>query len=182
MLGVGGGYALLSGGEAEPVVSSILAPTVPESLEPQPTQPEPTGVVTRDTASGAAADSLAAPPARIDTGMAASIAVADTGLLGRTIIAVADLPVVRVADVAADGRAGYQVVQTLQSGERLTVTVLPWRAADSVRLGPVRPRDGGISEGSVRFGRYVVDVSGRVSPGAMRDLLGRLIGRREPGR
>ncbi|MDH3571568.1 MAG: hypothetical protein OER89_15460, partial [Gemmatimonadota bacterium] len=184
VVGVGGGYALMSGGETGPVVSSIVTPTAPESLEPLPTQPETTVVMAPDTAAGPAPDTVAAlpPPALVDTGIPVAVAVPDTGLLGRTIITVAELPVDRVSDLLADGRSGYEVLQTLQNGERVTVAVLPWRGADTARVGPVRTRADGASIGSVRFGRYVVDVSGRVDPGTLRDLMNRLVGRREPER
>lgn len=184
VLGVGGGYALLSGGETEPVVSAIVVPAVPESLEPRPTQPDTTGVMIVDTTPGPTSDTATgvSPPALVEPGGPVNVAVPDTGLLGRTIIAIAELPVAQVSDVVVDDRTGYEVVQTLQSGERLTLTVLPWRAADTLRLGRTRTREDGASVASVRFGRYVVDVSGRVDPGTVRDLSGRLIGRREPER
>jgi len=184
VVGVGGGYALMSGGETGPVVSSIVTPTAPESLEPLPTQPETTVVMAPDTAAGPAPDTVAAlpPPALVDTGIPVAVAVPDTGLLGRTIITVAELPVDRVSDLLADGRSGYEVLQTLQNGERVTVAVLPWRGADTARVGPVRTRADGASIGSVRFGRYLVDVSGRIDPGTLRDLMNRLVGRREPER
>ncbi len=184
VLGVGGGYALLSGGETDPVVSSIVMQAVPESLGPLPTQPETTGVVASDTAAAAARGTTAAllPPALVDTGIPVTAAVPDTGLIGRAIIAVAGLPIERISDLTADERAGYEVLQTLQNGQRLTVGVLPWRAADTARLGPVRTRADGASVGSVRFGRYLVDVTARVDPGTLRDFMGRLVGRREPER
>lgn len=183
VLGVVGGYALLSGGEADPVVGSMVMATAPESLEPLPTPPETISVVAPDTMAGATGDTMTAspPPAPVDATMPVTIAVPDTGLLGRAIIAVAGLPIERISDVTAGERAGYEVLQTLQNGQRLTVGVLPWRAADTVRLGPVRTRADGASVGSVRFGRYVVDVTARVDPGILRDLMGRLVGRREPG-
>jgi hypothetical protein len=87
------------------------------------------------------------------------------------------LPIDSVSDLVMDGRAGYRVVQRLQSGETLVLTAVPVPpGSDSVGLGaPQVMSMFGDVIGARRYWGYQVNVRGSVAEDVLSRLLGRLV-------
>lgn len=110
---------------------------------------------------------------------AADSALAPPAYDGGSIVAVEGLPVARISEFSVAGRTGYRVVQLLQSGERLTLTLTP---AGPTVVGLEEPRittlAGDTLLGTVHFGGFVVSAQARIAPDVLDGLLRRLAARR----
>ena len=90
-------------------------------------------------------------------------------------------PVIVIEGVAIEGVArmssSYQVVQRLASGQRVSLTVVPFSQAPADDTGflMVRAESGDSSIGTVRFGDSYVTARGAIVPAEMERLLGRLV-------
>lgn len=90
-------------------------------------------------------------------------------------------PVIVIDGVTIEGVArmssSYQVVQRLASGQRVSLTVVPFSQAPADDTGflMVRAESGDSSIGTVRFGDSYVTARGAVVPAEMERLLGRLV-------
>ena len=95
------------------------------------------------------------------------------------LIRVEGLVVETVRALTAAGRTGYRLVQILDSGERLTLTVFPIAAdaAATMTEGAVRVTSNadGTAEGIVRFGDYEVRAQGAISTELLEVLLEQLV-------
>ncbi len=99
----------------------------------------------------------------------------------------ADVPLIRVEGLVVEtvrtlitsGRTGYRVVQILDSGERLTLTVFPiaTEAAATMTEGAVQVTGNadGTAEGIVRFGDYEVRARATISTELLEVLLEQLV-------
>ncbi|MEE9184483.1 MAG: hypothetical protein V3U39_08405 [Acidimicrobiia bacterium] len=149
-----------------PPVDSILDSTDIE-LGPVPTDLDS---VPPD-ALGATDSVLGPPPVDFPVGPAEP---ADVPLIG-----VGGLVVETVRAATAAGRTGYRLVQILDSGERLTLTVFPIAAdaAATMTEGAVRVTSNadGTAEGIVRFGDYEVRARAVISTELLKVLLEQLV-------
>lgn len=90
-------------------------------------------------------------------------------------------PVIAIDGVMIEGVArmssSYQVVQRLSSGQRVSLTVIPFSEAPADDSGflMVRAESGDSSIGTVRFGDSYVTARGAIAPAEMERLLGRLV-------
>ncbi len=196
MLGLGGVFApadvSTSPGPAIPAAdSSTQAPAdTPTETQPTPEPPRQTTTTTAaarttapppDTAAteAAARDTtpVAAPPesptVAADTAQAAAVPVTQP-----PIIVVDGLRVVSVDPYSSGGLTGFTIVQLLDTGERLTLTVLPASDAPAafgvsdVIVTSVLPDS---ATGTARLGQYAVTAGARVSATVLDGLLRRLV-------
>lgn len=95
------------------------------------------------------------------------------------LIRVEGLMVATVRSLITPGRTGYRVVQILDSGERLTLTVFPIAAdaAATMTEGAVQVTSNadGTAEGIVRFGDYEVRARAVISTELLKVLLEQLV-------
>ncbi len=97
---------------------------------------------------------------------------AERSAADRMVVAIEGLPIVGMTSSTDE----YTLVQRLESGESITLTVLPFANAPAGETGrlSVRPAAGDSAMGSRRYGDAWVTVRGTVTPATLRDLLGRL--------
>lgn len=121
-----------------------------------------------------AVESLAVPP--LDSTLVEGAAAAATGD-DVTVVAIAGLSIEGVTETRIEGRTGYEVLQVLESGER--VTILSLEAAEPAGPGGqgevrIDAAPDGTRMARLRVGEHEVEVRGVVSEAAMRDLVVRL--------
>ncbi len=101
------------------------------------------------------------------------------------LISVEGLMVATVRTLITPGRNGYRLVQLLDSGERLTLTVFPIAAdaAATMTDGAVQVTSNadGTAEGVVRFGDYEVRAQAVISSALLQVLLEQLVEGAGPG-
>ena len=127
-----------------------------------------------DTASSPSADTAPPPPPAPVTAPVAF----PPGVPGvdQPIIVVAGLAVEDVSEFSSNGETGFRVVQLLESGERLTLTMLPFRGDTTERSeGRVTAVAPDSAVGTVRFRGYLIEVRARVATDILQDLLRRLV-------
>ncbi len=159
-------------------------PTVPpveprseQGAEPAEALPTQVAVVTADSSVTAIADTVTAaePAAASDP----STPEVPQGLeLPERLVMVEGLPVLDVSTFEAPAGQGHRVTQLLQSGDTLSLTVVPLEpaTASQVGVGRVRVQASGTSAiGTTRFGLYLVTGRALLSASEMEDLLRRLL-------
>jgi flagellar basal body-associated protein FliL len=197
MLGLGGVFAPADNptppGPTIPAADTSAQATADAVAEAEPTPQPPRQTTTTaaaqtpapppDTAATetAAQDTTAAaaPPESLtvaaDTAQAAAVPVAQP-----PVIVVDGLRIVSVDPYSSGGLTGSTIVQILDTGERLTLTVLPASDAPAafgvsgVSVTSVLPDS---STGTARLGQYAVTAGGRVSADVLEGLLRRLVER-----
>jgi len=101
------------------------------------------------------------------------------------LISVEGLVVATVRTLIGQGRTGYRLVQLLDSGERLTLTVFPIAAGAAATMTDgavqVTSNPDGTAEGIVRFGDYEVRARAAVSTELLEVLLEQLVEGAGPG-
>ncbi len=101
-----------------------------------------------------------------------------------SIVVVAGLPVESVTEISSEGRAGYRVVQRLDTGEPITLILLSLDSdsMDTVDAGVISFESTGDdwTVGSLRFGGYLVNASAGVGADILEGLLRRLMNRPLP--
>ena len=89
------------------------------------------------------------------------------------------LPVQSAVEFTADDRTGMRVVQALQTGQRLTLTIYRLSASERTSLvdGQVRVNINadGSAEGRVRYGDFLVSARGPISMLVLEPLLHDLV-------
>ena len=94
-----------------------------------------------------------------------------------TVVAIAGLTIEGVTETRIEGRTGYEVLQVLETGERVTILSLETtEVAGPGTQGEVRidAAPDGTRMARLRVGEHEVEVRGVVSEAAMRDLVVRL--------
>ncbi len=177
---------------ATPVADTSTQVTVDTVAETEPTPTPPR----QDTTTAAAQvpapppDTAVTAPAAQDTALAAAppealtVAVDTTPQLAavpaiaQPVVVVDGLQIVSVDPYSSGGLTGSRIVQLLDTGERLTLTVLPASDAPAafgvsdVSVTSVLPDS---SSGMARLGPYAVTAGGRVSADVLGVLLRRLV-------
>lgn len=117
-------------------------------------------------------ESVAVPPP--DTTLLGGAAPSGGGV---TVVAIAGLAIESVSETRIEGRTGYEVLQTLETGERVAILSL----AMTEPLGPggqgevrIDAAPDGMRMARLRVGEHEVEVRGIVSETAMRALVVRL--------
>jgi hypothetical protein len=145
------------------VGDTAVVPPLPTIVEPPPPAPADT-----------TARVIAPPPvAPADTG----VIVAQPGPTGDQILAVEGLSIETVEDLPS-GTGGYSVVQTLVTGETVTLTVVPIDRAGPIPGGGalrVTVLQGGSVMGTVRFGDELVTARSTVTTAVLERLLRRIV-------
>jgi hypothetical protein len=115
-------------------------------------------------------------PAQADSGAAVTEAP--------TIVVIEGLPVESVTEISSEGRAGYRVVQRLDTGEPITLILLSLDGDSASTAGAEEITFESTADdwtvGSLRFGGYLVNASAGVGADGLEVLLRRLIGRPLP--
>jgi hypothetical protein len=165
---------------------------------PQSEQSTPPVPVLADSAAATADDgteSFSAPP--VETTMVAAPSeaeaedtaarAADSGATlteGPSIVVVDGLPVESVTGMSSEGRAGYRVVQRLDTGEPVTLILLSLAGESADTVGAEEITFESTADdwtvGSLRFGGYLVNASAGVDADSLEVLLRKLIYRPLP--
>jgi hypothetical protein len=181
------GFALLQlvpfGGRRPAAVADSSADggaAVVQEVRSTPTsiQPVPTALDTVPPDALGATDSVIEPPP-------ADFPVGPAEPANVPLIRVEGLMVETVRALITAGRTGYRLVQILDSGERLTLTVFPIAAdaAATMTEGAVQVTGNadGTAEGIVRFGDYEVRARAVISTELLEVLLEQLVEGEGPG-
>jgi hypothetical protein len=94
-----------------------------------------------------------------------------------SVIVIDRLPIDSVSEFAVGGRTGQRVVQRLQSGARVVLTVVPFQGAPGQGAGAsirVITVPGDTAVGTVRFADRLVSARAVVAPAVLEGLLGQL--------
>lgn len=140
--------------------------------------PAPTGPTVLPTREETDPELVSGAWVRIDRGEAEE-------LLGRGLVAVADLPIESVAKPGSANRRGVRIVQLLDSGERLEIVITrpPFLSRSRGRGGAARVSAVRVAEaapgtptvtGTARLGGYLVTAKADLASGVLSDLLNRI--------
>ncbi len=150
------------------------APAPPADPEPAPASTGPTVLPTREETDP---QLVSGEWVRIDRAEAEE-------LLGRGLVAVADLPIESVAKPGSSNRVAVRVVQLLDSGERLEIVITrpPFLSRSRGRGGAARVSAVRVAEaapgtparGTARVGGYLVTAKADLASGALHSLLNRI--------
>jgi hypothetical protein len=165
----------------EALADSIAAPSPPPTdtaVTALPVAPYPTVLTVDSTVAAIPGDSLPPEGATPAPGVSDSAPAAPGVPVSGPIIRIDGLAVESATQTTEGVAAGYRVIQTLNTGARVELTVLPLGASgDTLQAGQFRGLDlpEGGSTGATVFGTFLVSARAPIPSDQLQALLRRLI-------